>query len=63
MVAFANSQGGVILLGVTDRGVVTGIPADCGLEEWVMNLARDRIIIPALEPQFKRHTFDKKIVG
>lgn len=62
MVAFANSQGGVILLGVTDQGIVTGIPADCRLEEWVMNIARDRVI-PALEPQFKQHTIDKKIVG
>jgi ATP-dependent DNA helicase RecG len=62
MVAFANSQGGVILLGVTDHGAVSGIPADFALEEWVMNIARDRII-PAFDVQFNQHTIDNKILA
>jgi ATP-dependent DNA helicase RecG len=62
MVAFANSQGGIILLGVTDQGTVTGIPAEQGLEEWAMNIARDRVI-PALEIQFHQHTLDNKILA
>jgi ATP-dependent DNA helicase RecG len=62
MVAFANSQGGVILLGVTDQGAVSGIPADFALEEWVMNIARDRII-PAFDVQFNQHTIDNKILA
>lgn len=36
MVAFANSQGGVIILGITDNGIVTGIPSDSRLEERVI---------------------------
>jgi ATP-dependent DNA helicase RecG len=62
MVAFANSQGGVILLGVTDQGTVTGIPAGQALEEWVMNIARDRII-PALEIQFHQHPVENKMLA
>ncbi len=62
MVAFANSQGGIILLGVTDQGTVTGIPAEQALEEWAMNIARDRVI-PALEIQFHQHTLDNKILA
>jgi len=62
MVAFANSQGGIILLGVTDQGTVTGLPTGQGLEEWVMNIARDRII-PALEVEFHQHTLDNKMLA
>jgi ATP-dependent DNA helicase RecG len=62
MVAFANSQGGIILLGVTDEGTLTGIPLGQAIEEWVMNIARDRII-PALEVQFQQHIIDNKILA
>ncbi len=62
IVAFANSQGGVILLGVTDQGGITGIPTDFAIEEWVMNIVRDRVV-PALEVQFNRHTFENKILA
>lgn len=47
MVAFANSAGGVVLLGVADDGTVQGIGAAEHLEEWVMNIARTAVI-PAL---------------
>ena len=62
MVAFANSQGGVILLGVTDQGGITGIPTDFAIEEWVMNIVRDRVI-PALDVKFNQHTFENKILA
>jgi len=62
MVAFANSQGGVILLGVTDSGTISGIPTDYGLEERIMNIARDSII-PALEPQFQQDFFEEKTLA
>ena len=62
IVAFANSQGGVILLGVTDQGGIIGIPTDSAIEEWVMNIVRDRVV-PALDVKFNRHTFENKILA
>lgn len=51
VVAFANLEGGVILLGVEDDGTVSGLVRD-DVEEWVMNVCRDKIrpeIIPYFE--------------
>ena len=51
VVALANFQGGHILLGVEDDGSITGIQR-VNLEEWVMNVFRDKIhptIIPFYE--------------
>ena len=42
IVALANFQGGRIILGVEDDGSITGIHRD-RLEEWVMNIIRDKI--------------------
>jgi ATP-dependent DNA helicase RecG len=50
-VAFANLQGGCILLGVDDDGNITGITRP-DLEQWVMTACRDKIrpeIIPYYE--------------
>ncbi|HLA34286.1 MAG TPA: ATP-binding protein [Rhodocyclaceae bacterium] len=50
MVAFANSVGGVILLGVSDAGELCGVTSENAanrLEEWVMNIARSSVV-PAL---------------
>lgn len=38
LVALANTQGGVILLGVEDSGEVSGLDGDKNYEEWVMNV-------------------------
>jgi ATP-dependent DNA helicase RecG len=51
IVAFANLQGGRVLLGVADDGTIAGITRD-RLEEWVMTVCRDKIrpeIIPYFE--------------
>jgi ATP-dependent DNA helicase RecG len=51
LVAFANLQGGRVLLGVEDDGSVSGITRN-DLEEWVMTTCRDKIrpeIIPYFE--------------
>ncbi len=51
VVALANLQGGRILLGVDDDGTVTGLQRD-NIEEWVMNVFRDKIhpmILPFYE--------------
>lgn len=66
LVAFANLQGGRVLLGVEDDGTVVGLtrfdpqePADEGamrtyqrLEEWVMQACRDKVR-PELIPYFE----------
>lgn len=42
VVAMANFQGGMVLLGVEDNGEVSGIQRD-NLEEWVMNVFQSKI--------------------
>lgn len=51
LVAFANFQGGMVLLGVEDDGGVSGITRD-NLEEWVMTACRDKVR-PGLIPFYE----------
>jgi ATP-dependent DNA helicase RecG len=51
LVAFANLQGGRVVLGVEDDGSITGITRD-RLEEWVMTACRDKIR-PELIPYYE----------
>lgn len=51
LVAFANLEGGMVLLGVDDDGTVRGITRG-NLEEWVMTACRDKIR-PELIPYFE----------
>jgi ATP-dependent DNA helicase RecG len=51
LVAFANLEGGVLLLGVEDDGSVSGITRP-KLEEWVMTACRDKIR-PGLIPFYE----------
>lgn len=55
MAAFANSEGGVILVGVLDNGVVCGVTDPDQVIRDVANLARDAVK-PALNPQIRRVT-------
>jgi len=52
LVAFANLQGGRVLLGVDDDGSIAGITRP-DLEEWVMTTCRDKIR-PGLIPYYER---------
>lgn len=52
LVAFANLQGGRVLLGVNDDGTLCGLTRP-KLEEWVMTACRDKIR-PELIPYFDR---------
>lgn len=61
LVALANTQGGIILLGVEDSGEVSGLPADKNYEEWVTNIARENVI-PALDVFVTRHHYAGKTV-
>ncbi|EIC20226.1 RNA-binding domain-containing protein [Thiorhodovibrio frisius] len=48
MVAFANTDGGSILLGVEDDGRVSGIGTELDYEQWAANIARNNVV-PALD--------------
>ena len=63
LVAFSNLEGGTVLLGVEDDGSVSGL-ARADLEEWVMNVCRDKIR-PAIVPFFEvvRQAEDEKDVA
>ncbi len=61
IVAFANSEGGVILLGVCDDGNILGV-LDKDIEEKVMNICRNNCI-PSVIPDFQSVEVDNKIVA
>ncbi|HFS66707.1 MAG TPA: ATP-binding protein [Flavobacteriia bacterium] len=43
-VAFSNSQGGILLLGVEDNGDITGVQeSNKNYEEWITNIARNNV--------------------
>ncbi len=51
VVAFANTYGGRVLLGVDDDGSVVGLTRD-RLDEWVVNICRDKVR-PELVPHYE----------
>ncbi len=55
MVAFANADGGAVLLGVSDEGSALGIPADraAAVEQWVINIATNNCE-PPIRPFIRR---------
>jgi len=57
LIAFANMQGGTVLIGVSDKGELLGVPNTHNFEEWVMNIARNNIY-PPLQVQFEWHTLE-----
>ena len=46
IVAFANSFGGSILIGVEDNGTITGVNNAAQVEEWVTNICRQNVVPP-----------------
>lgn len=61
IVAFANSEGGIILIGVDDEGIVKGI-TDTIIEEKIMNVCRNNCI-PNIIPQFQMVEIDGKNIA
>ncbi len=60
LVAFSNTQGGVLLIGVEDNGEVSGIDLDVdATEEWVANIARENVI-PPIVPKIEKSIFHGK---
>jgi len=62
MIAFANSQGGTILLGVDDNAQINALPKDKNWEEWVMNIARNNIQ-PPLNVEYMSVEIENKSIG
>ncbi|MCK4761422.1 MAG: putative DNA binding domain-containing protein [Candidatus Aminicenantes bacterium] len=62
IVAFSNSGGGVILLGVEDDGQVTGLPAGKNFEEWVANIVRNNVI-PAAQIEYSHIEIKNKKIA
>ncbi len=48
MAAFTNTQGGTILIGITDQAEICGVDDSKNWEEWVTNISRHNII-PAIQ--------------
>lgn len=48
MAAFANTQGGTILIGISDQAGICGVDDSKNWEEWVANISRHNII-PAIQ--------------
>lgn len=62
IVAFSNSQGGLIILGVSDSGQIKGLDESKDYEEWIANIARNNVI-PAVQIEFRYTIIDSKKVG
>ncbi len=60
--AFANSGGGVILLGVDDDGSVEGLDDSCNWEERVANITRHNIIPPII-CNYREVVIKGKLIG
>lgn len=61
MVAFANTQGGTLLLGVSDNGEILGISDNKNHEEYLANIARNNVI-PALDIGIEKITLENKTI-
>lgn len=61
IVAFANSEGGMILIGVDDHGCIKGI-SDALIEEKIMNVCRYNCI-PHIIPTFQRFEIEGKSIA
>ena len=61
IVALANLQGGRILLGIEDDGTISGIQRE-GLQEWVLNVFRDKVH-PQILPYYEEVQVDDKRVA
>jgi len=60
IVALLNFQGGKILLGVEDNGVVSGV-ARQDVEEWVINICRNNVV-PQIIPGYQKLLVENKSV-
>lgn len=57
VVALANHQGGIILIGVEDDGTISGIKRD-DLETWIFDIVFDRYVHPMILPFYETVLMD-----
>jgi ATP-dependent DNA helicase RecG len=62
IVAFANTYGGSILIGVEDNGAISGIDNVGSLEEFVVNICRNNIVPPLSITSIFEEVEGKKIL-
>lgn len=62
IIAFANTYGGTILIGVNDLGKITGLKSAFNYEEWLMNIARNNII-PATNISYQEAVLEGKKIA
>ncbi|WP_113661266.1 AlbA family DNA-binding domain-containing protein [Pedobacter nanyangensis] len=61
LVAFANNQGGRLLIGIADDGSVKGVKAE-EEEKYMITKAAHQLCRPAIEPRFEEYLVDDKLV-
>lgn len=61
LVAFANNQGGKLLIGVADDGTIKGVKSE-DEEKYMINKAAHQFCRPAIEPTFEEIYVDDKLV-
>ncbi|MCI0470125.1 MAG: putative DNA binding domain-containing protein, partial [Candidatus Aminicenantes bacterium] len=62
IVAFANSSGGIVLIGVEDDGEITGLSPGKRYDEWAANIARNNVT-PAVQVEYYEITIDNKRIA
>lgn len=60
IVAFANFEGGIIIIGVEDDGSISGVTSE-DIEEYLMNVCINNVV-PGLIPIFEKFTTDEGVV-
>lgn len=62
VVAFSNTNGGVILLGVEDNREISGLAGNKNFEEWTANIARNNVI-PAVSIEYNEVEIENKKIA
>ena len=62
IVAFANTNGGIIFIGVSDNGKIEGIEKNKNFEEWVADISRNNVI-PSLNLNFSTFIINNKEIA
>ncbi len=62
IVAFANRDGGTLLLGIADDGTVQGLSKEKNYEEWIANIARNNVV-PSICTDFSLVLADGKKIA
>ena len=62
LIAFSNSSGGVVLLGIEDNGEIQGLKNPRNYEEWISNLTRNNVI-PHISVDYTESVLEGKKIG